>query len=263
MRFAPLALAVLCAVVLFSGLSGVGFVDEREARDTVVARELLRYHEVLTPLYAREPLFDKPVLGYALDALGRWLDPRTPQGSRAVRAAAALGLVLLTASIGARHFGARAGWCSAGVLATMLGLPLAARTDGTQVVASLLGWVGCAGFADAVFGRDAGRDLRLVTAYGALGAALIVAGPLPALWPLAGLALYLRLARQRDGWHAARPLTGAAIVLAFALPWYGAMARVHGTAFLAHMPFFPYGAEPRGGWYRGALLAFGFLVVGG
>src|SRR2546426_330214 len=118
MRFAPLALAILCAAVLFTGLSQIGFVDEREARDAEVAR-----------------------------------------------ACAALGLVLLTASIGARHFGMRAGWCAAAVLATMLGLPLAARMDGAQVLASLLGWVGCAGFADAVFGRPAGRDLRLVTAY--------------------------------------------------------------------------------------------------
>ena len=263
MRFAPLALALLCAAVLFSGLSRIGFVDEREARDAEVARELIQRREVLTPLYAHEPLFEKPVLGYALDVLGRWLDPRTARASRLVRAFATLGLVLLTASIGARHFGTRAGWCAAGVLLSMLGLPLASRTDGTQIVASLLGWVGCAGFADAVFGRPAGRDLRLVTAYGALGATLVVTGPLAALWPLAGLALYLRLAGASDGWRSVRPLAGVAIMIGFALPWYGAMTEIHGRAFLARAPFFPYGVQPSGPWYAGVLLAVGFLVVGG
>jgi 4-amino-4-deoxy-L-arabinose transferase-like glycosyltransferase len=263
MRFAPFALALLCAAVLFTGFSRIGFIDEREARDAQVARELIQRHEVLTPLYAREPLFEKPVLGYALEVLGRWLDSRTARASRLVRACAALALVLLTASIGARHFGTRAGWCAAGVLLTTIGLPVASRTDGAQVMASLLAWVGCAGFADAVFGRPAGRDLRLVTAYGALGAALVVTGLLSALWPLAGLALYLRLARTRDGWGSLRPLAGVAIMIGFALPWYGAMIEIHGRAFIARAPFFPYGVQPAGSWYAGLLLAIGFLVVGG
>ncbi|MBI1796192.1 MAG: hypothetical protein HYR74_03980 [Candidatus Eisenbacteria bacterium] len=261
MRFAPLALAVLCAAVLFTGLGHVGFTDEGEARDNEVARELIERREVLTPLDAHEPRFEKPVLGYALEALGRWMSPTSAGPARAVRAIAALALVLLTGSIAARHFGARAGWCAAAALVTMLGLPFAARTDGTQVLATLLAWVGCAGYADALFGRRAGRDLRLVTAYGALGAALVIAGPLPATWPVAGLALYLRLARPEGGWRAVRPLAGLAIVIGFALPWYGAMAGIHGAPFLAHAPFFPYGTQPRGPWFAGVPLAMGFLIV--
>src|SRR5262245_31628716 len=263
MRFAPLALALLCAAVLFTGLGRIGFIDEREARDAEVARELIQRHEVLTPLYAREPRFEKPVLGYALEAVGRWLGPQSARAARIARAIAVVALVLLTASIGARHFGVRAGWCAAAVLVTTLGVPLALHTDGTQVLASLLGWVGVAGFADAVFGRREGRDLRLVAAYGALGATLVIAGPLPALWPLGGLALYLRLARPAGGWRMVRPLAGLAIVIGFALPWYGAMLGIHGEGFAARAPFFPYGTQPRGAWYAGVPLALGFLVVGG
>jgi 4-amino-4-deoxy-L-arabinose transferase-like glycosyltransferase len=263
MRFAPLALAALCAAVLFTGLGRIGFIDEREARDAEIARELIDHREVLTPLYAREPRFEKPVLGYALEAVGHWLSPTSPRAARVARAIAAVALALLTASIGARHFGVRAGWCAAAVLVTTLGVPLAMHTDGTQVLGTLLAWVGCAGFADAVFGRPEGRDLRLVAAYGALGATLVIAGPLPALWPLGGLALYLRLAHPDGGWRMLRPVAGLAIVVGFALPWYGAMLGIHGGSFAAHAPFFPYGTQPRGAWYAGVPLAMGFLVVGG
>ena len=45
MRLAPLLLAALCALVLFSGLGRVGFLDWREAGSAAVARELYRAHE--------------------------------------------------------------------------------------------------------------------------------------------------------------------------------------------------------------------------
>src|SRR5262245_59226740 len=137
MRFAPLLLAVLCGLVLFTGLGRIGFTDWREARGAVVASENLTQREVLTPLVDGEPLFEKPIIGYALDLLAAWRGPGAARASRALRAVAAVTLLLLTASIGAQHLGARAGWIAAGVLCTSIALPMAARTDGTQVLATL------------------------------------------------------------------------------------------------------------------------------
>jgi 4-amino-4-deoxy-L-arabinose transferase-like glycosyltransferase len=254
-------LALPCAAVLFAGLNTVGFLDVREAHDAAVARELIRRHELLTPVLGGEPQFQKPILGYVVDAAGAALRPEAPVAARALKATLALALVILTGALGARHFGPRAGWCAAGVMATSLGLPLAARTDGTQLLATLLGWTGCAGLADALFGRSAGRELRLVVAWGALAATLVVAGPLPALWPVAALALYAALVRSRAGWSAARPGVGLAILIGLALPWYGAMAERHGADFLGRVPFFPYGLEPRRVWYAGLVSAPAFLVV--
>ena len=189
MRFAPLFLAALCALVLFSGLGRVGFMDWREARGALVARELVTRREALTPLLNTQPWFEKPMASYALDVLAEWRHPGSPSTSRILRAIAAIALLLLTASIGAQHLGARAGWIAAGVLGSSIAFPLAARTDGTQVLATLFGWAGCAGFADALFGRRGGREARLLVAYGGLAAALLCGGLLPALWPFAGAAL--------------------------------------------------------------------------
>jgi 4-amino-4-deoxy-L-arabinose transferase-like glycosyltransferase len=262
MRVASLLIAALCAGVLFSGLGRIGFVDPGEARDAAVARELIDRGELLTPVLGGEPLLDKPLLGYAVEAAGARLTPGSPVGARGLRAALALGLVLLTASIGGHQFGARAGWCAAGVLATSLAFPLAARIDGVQVLATLLGWVGAAGFADALFGRRAGRSGRLVVAYGALAIALVSAGPMAALWPIGGLALYLGLARRPDSWRLIGLWPGLGILVGLGIPWYGAMLERHGLVFLAHAPFFPYGIPEQSSWLSAPIRALAFLVLG-
>src|SRR5262245_28651782 len=98
MRVAPLALATLCLLTLFLGLDRTAPPDAREAAVAGVAREILRRHEPLTPLYALEPLFEKPILAYAPEVLARWLDPATPLRSRQIRAGLAVLLLMLTAS---------------------------------------------------------------------------------------------------------------------------------------------------------------------
>jgi len=50
------------AQVLSVPLASLDQVDVREARDTEVARELIRNREVLTPLLGTEKLMEKPVI---------------------------------------------------------------------------------------------------------------------------------------------------------------------------------------------------------
>ena len=186
----------------------------------------------------------------------------SPFATRLYKAAIAVVLILLTASVGAQHFGGRAGWCAAGVLVSSIALPLAVRSgDGTQLLGTLLAWIGCGGFADALFGRPSGRALRLVVAYASLAAAMLVAGPLSALWPVLGLALYLALARTPDGWGRSLSWLGLAVVIVVVLPWYAAMGR-QDPGFLARAWAFPYAAETRGTWYAGFVLPFAYLAVG-
>lgn len=261
MRFAPLLLALICLAVLFTGLDRVPRLDQREARDALVAREMIDRREPLTPLLQGEPLFEKPVAAYAAEVLTLAPGERWTVRSRVLRAVLATVLVLLVASIGAEHFGPRAGWLAAGVLCTSLALPIASRTDGTQLLGTLFGWLGASGFADATFGRRSGRDARLVVSYGALAAALMTAGPLAALWPLGGVALYGALARRPDVMRNVRPLPGLLIAAGVALPWYTIMIERYGAAFLARAPFFPYAAEPRGAWFAQPVVAVSLFVI--
>ena len=270
-RLLPLVLLALLAVTLLPGLAAVDAIDWREARDAAVTRNTAQSAEWVSPLYANEPWFEKPLLGYLHEMLAtrvlRRLVPGAPSDltdvavSRAVRAAMAAALALLTASICARCFGMLGGWRGGCALASMLGLPLATRSDGGQLAATLLAWLGIGALLDVVRGRAALPDLTRAFGYLALGLAFVVGGPLPAIWPLLGFALYFVLARGHAGWRALRPLGGLAIILGVGLPWYGIMAALFGGEFLARVPWFPYAAETRGAWYTGPLLALSFAVV--
>jgi 4-amino-4-deoxy-L-arabinose transferase-like glycosyltransferase len=251
-----LGLACLALVALFVGLERPDWMDEREARDAAVAQRLVAFREPLTPTLDGTPWFEKPVLGYALEAAAITWSHGTPAGPRAARAVLAIALVALTVAIGRRWLGGRAGWLAGAVLATSLALPLAARTDGTQLFATSLGWIGWAVLARARSEGDPPRHLTL--GYLALALALLIAGPFPALWPLiavawgGGPAPGGRLHRR----------AGLILMLGLALPWYGAMLERHGAAFVAALPAFPYGEGPGAPWYTLPARVLGFLVVG-
>ena len=276
-RLLPLALAALLVLTLLPGLAAVEAIDEREARDLVTAFESMSHREVLTPIYAYEPFFEKPLPGYAPELLTRRVLVRLLPGSeqamtevaasRFVRALLAAALALAVTAIGTRAFGARSGWLAGCVLASSLGLPLAARADGAQVYATLLTWLGLGQWIALLTGRARVPTASLALGWLALGATAMTGGLLPALWPLAGFGLYFALARRGaqgsgpNGWRALDPWLGAVIVAGACLPWYGMMIAIHGPAFLAHVPWFPYASGVRGAWYAGPPLALSFAVV--
>lgn len=257
---ALLVLGAVSLLGLFVGLGSTEFADDREARDAAVARETLWRRDPLRPMLGGEPVLAKPLAGYLFEVAGALWTQRSAAGSRALRAAASLVLVIGTGWLGVRHLGRRAGLCGAVVLATSLAIPLAARSDGVQVIATTLDWAALLLFADVLLrGRS---PWRLALAYLALAAALVMAGPLPALWPLAGLALGLWWAKASGEWRRLSLGAGLLIMFALALPWYGAMINLMGREFLSHMFAFPYADPSPGHWYTMPARALGFLVVG-
>jgi 4-amino-4-deoxy-L-arabinose transferase-like glycosyltransferase len=287
MRFAPFALGIACFLTLFFGLDTVGYLDMREARDARVAEELRSAGEWLTPLLGHRPLYDKPLPGYLPELLTHDSVHESPLASRLLRAALATALVFLTWRLGSAHFGPRAGLAAGTVLASSLALPLAARTDAAQLLGTLAAWIALALFARAMFGaagarshatafagpgagaeaeatalrRSWGQSLSLPAAHLSLAAACLFAGPLPALWPLGGAALYARLSGRAEHWRVLRPWLALAVIVGLALPWYGAMTERHGEAFLSRAFLFPYGANASGPWYAGVVLSISLLVA--
>jgi 4-amino-4-deoxy-L-arabinose transferase-like glycosyltransferase len=270
-RLLPLALAALLGLTLLPGLAAIEAIDVREARDAEITRESTVGKEWMTPVFAHEPFFDKPALGYAPDLFARLALRRVVPGaladrsdiaaSRAVRVALAALLAAVVALLGAQAFGVRAGWLAGCALASAIGLPLAARADGGQLLATLCAWAAIAALLEVVQGRARAPDLMRYAAWVALGLAALAGGPLPALWPVAGFGLYFALARSHRGWRDLRPGSGLLIVLAIALPWYGVMYALYRDAFLACVPWFPYAMEPRGNWLAGPLIALSYPIV--
>ncbi len=269
MRLAPFVLGAAVLFTLFFGLDTVGYLDVHEARDAEVAEEVVHSREYLTPLFGHEPLYDRPLPGYWPEILAHDPVHESPLASRALRAGLAALLVALTAAIGRRHFGRRAGTFAAMVLVSTLVLPLAARVDTAQLLGSLGAWLAVAAFAHALFRIDPAKparprraEARIAGAHLALAATALQVGPLAALWPLGGAALYARLANRRDALRAVRPLPALIVILGFAAIWYVPMIERHGLPFLTRVPFFPYGASAAGPWYAGALLTVSLLVAG-
>lgn len=269
-RWLPLALLALLALTLLPGIAAVDALDEREARDAITAVESTQGREWLTPIYSHEAYFEKPLAGYAPEVLARRALRRVDRlasgtanvaTSRAVRALLAAALAFTIAGIGQRVFGARSGWLAGCALASMLGLPLAARMDGVQLVGTLFAWLGIGAWLDVLTGRSHARGVRVALGWIALGAALATAGPLPALWPALGVTLYFALARHPTGWGALDPWAGVLIVAGIGLPWYGLMLAIHGTPFLPHVAWFPYASGSRAAWLATVPLALSFAVV--
>src|SRR5215831_17805705 len=247
--------ALLALAALFIGLNRPDWMDEREARDAAVAQRILQLRDAITPTLDGTPRFEKPLLGYTVD-LATLGSSGSPAVSRAARAVLAVLLVALTVAIGRRRMGVRAGWIAGAVIATSLALPLAARTDGTQLLATTLAWIGWAILAGARLAPERPRHLTL--AYGSLALALLIAGPVPALWPLVAVELgggeVPRVRFHRTA--------GLLLMLGLALPWYGAMVERHGAAFLMALPAFPYGGGSGVPWFTHPARLLGFLVVG-
>jgi hypothetical protein len=130
----------------------VGALDEREARDLVTAYESTNHREWLSPIYGYEPFLRNRCPATRREVLVRRVLVRLLPGadeamtdvaaSRLMRALLAAALALAVTAIGTRSFGARSGWLAGCVMASSLGLPLAARADGVQVYATLLAWLG-------------------------------------------------------------------------------------------------------------------------
>ncbi len=269
-RLLPLALIALIALTLLPGIASVDALDEREARDLLTAYESTQGRQWLSPIYGHEVYFEKPLAGFAPEVLARRAVRRFfPSGgefrdvavSRLVRAALAAALAFAVAAIGTRVFGARSGWLAGCALASMFGLPLAARADGVQVLVTLLAWLGIGAWLDVLTGRARAGGLSMALGWFALGGVAVAGGPVPALWPVAGVAIYFALARHHAGWKVLDPASGALIVAGIALPWYGLMVAIHGVSFLPHVPWFPYASGTRGSWLAGLPLALSFAVV--
>jgi 4-amino-4-deoxy-L-arabinose transferase-like glycosyltransferase len=257
---ALLLLGAVSVLGLFVGLQSTGFSDDREARDAAVAREVWWRRELIRPMLGGEPELAKPWLGYMPELAGAAWTGHSPVGSRAIRAGAAVLLVLGTGWLGARHLGRRAGWAGAAALASSLAVPLAVRSDGLIVIATLLGWLAAWLFADVLLRGYS--PWRVSLAYLLLATTLMMAGPLPALWPLGGLVLGLWWAHAPSLWRRLHPIAGLLVMIGLALPWYGAMTYLLGGEFLVRALGFPYADPSAGHWYAFPARALGFLVVG-
>jgi len=200
-----------------------------------VGRQMAATHALsrwLTPHYNGLLWFDKPPFFYWLTGLSMRLFGANEFAARLPSALGAVGLVAIVSVLARRMYPQRAnaGLWAGFVLATGVQFFLLARAAVTDMtlaltltlaLASLYAWL------------DKGGQTRVIVLCGVwTGLACLVKGPVALVLIGAQLLLYLALTRR---WAlAAKPALwgGLALCLLVALPWYIAMIRWHGQAFV-------------------------------
>jgi 4-amino-4-deoxy-L-arabinose transferase-like glycosyltransferase len=224
-------LAAVCAVTFFAGLGTTALWEPDEPRFAEATRQMLLRHDYVTPWFNERPRFEKPILLYWLQlpffaALGP-----TEAAARIPSALAGLIAVLATFAIAREQVSARAGVLAGVALATTLRFVLYARQGLTDVPVTAA--VACAIWAmTRALGVEGHRQRRFAyLAWVFVAAAVLLKGPVaffaPIVWSLSAL-----FSGGRRALAGTRPIAGAAIVAAIALPWFALMYAMHGKAFL-------------------------------
>ena len=242
MRRHALVLVGLCALTFFVGLGRPALTDSDEAFYAESAREMIARGDWLTPYYNGEPRFEKPVLYYWAAAASYTVAGLSPGAARFPAAAAGLGLVLVTFFCARRWYDPPTALLAGVIGATSAGIVAVARQALPDLplafFVTLSTWAALVALLDDPERQPGPGERRawLVLAALAAAGAFLAKGPVgPALAALVVLpALAAEWRRQGVVLRVTAVDAGlaAAVFLAAALPWYGAMAAEHGAGYL-------------------------------
>jgi 4-amino-4-deoxy-L-arabinose transferase-like glycosyltransferase len=217
MRLVPVGVAVVAVALYFTGLADAPFLDPPEGVHAEVARSMVASGDFLTPHLDGVRYLDKPPLLYWLMALPMSVAGPTPGAARLASAVSGVACAAVTAWLGALLGGPRVGLLAGLMVAANLGVYVHSRLVKPELLLLLCLTLAWAGFAAAYLGRGGRRGLAVF--YVALGLAALAKDLLGAIGPLAAVAFFFAITRERPlgPWW---PWWGLAALAAVALPWY-------------------------------------------
>jgi 4-amino-4-deoxy-L-arabinose transferase-like glycosyltransferase len=231
-RGTALLLALVTALLLFR-LGEAPLVGPDEPRYARVAVEMFRRGDWIVPTLQGQPWLEKPALYYWMAGAAFSLFGETETAARLPSVLAAVVLTGLTALVGARLYGGAAGLHAGFIAGTSLLVFAYGRAAAMDVL--LAATVSAAiGFAGLRLVGIAG-PMAVVAAGACAGLALLAKGPLGALLPSLVALAYLAAAPDRGAaWRRIAGRLPLAVIgmLLVAGPWYAAILRAQGRAFV-------------------------------
>lgn len=227
-RAAFVLLAAGAAVLYLGGLGHFRLFARDEALYAEAGREMLASGDWITPRVNGGPFFEKPPLYYWLAAASYWALGVSPFAARLPGALMAIATVLMTAAIGSRVWGLRAGMLAGVSLATCLQVIVIGRMGIMDVPIMFLTTA-----ALLVYARWRHRGgLGSAAAFGVLVALGVLTKALAgALAPLiAAIHMAAHRGRGRPPWLASALIAVAAFAVV-AAPWFIAMGIRHGGEY--------------------------------
>lgn len=228
--FGWIGVAALLFIVLFWRLGDATFWDPDEAHYAETTRELIRTGDWWAPAYNEQTFFDKPILFHQLQAVTMLAFSDPELGARAVPALAALALVLITAWVGTALISSDTGVLGGLLVAASPGLFALARYAilDTLFTAFLFGGVSLAAVAAL---RN--RPRLQYPGYLLIGLATLTKGPLAiALCGVSMIGAAVLSSTLRQQLLRLRWITGLAIAIAVAAPWFVYMYLRFGQPFV-------------------------------
>ena len=221
-----LTLLLLSTLTFFLGLGRPAITDADEAYYAEASREMVESGDWLTPHYNYVDRWQKPVLYYWLTSSLYVIAGPAESAARFWSALSGVGLVLLTwvaarDGRGTAH-DARAAWLAGAIVATCYGYFAIARMALPDLPLAFF----------VTLGIWSALQRRWALAGLAAGLGFLMKGPVALVVP--ALVLIPVWIRERPSW---RPLLqgcalAAVVFAAIGLPWYVAMWREHGSAYL-------------------------------
>jgi 4-amino-4-deoxy-L-arabinose transferase-like glycosyltransferase len=218
-RGIPFGVAVVTAGLYFLALGQAPFLDPPEGFHAEIAQSMLESGDWITPHVNGVRYFDKPPVPYWLMAAAFAVDGVTTAAARFWTALAGVAVAAVTARVGMMLGSPRLALFAGLMVAANLGMFLYARIVKPDLLFILCIVLAYAGFAVAY--RGGGR-WALALFYGCLGLATITKDLLGAVGPLAVVALFFWLTRERPV-AAFVPWWGVALLAVVAVPWYAAV----------------------------------------
>jgi 4-amino-4-deoxy-L-arabinose transferase-like glycosyltransferase len=246
-RFDLIVILVAAAIYLGCMFSPPSLMDDVDATQAQIARNMLDSGDWVTARLDGVPYLEKPPLKYWMIAVSYKIFGVRDWAARLPIALSIVALCWLTARIGLWAFGARAGLYSGLALGTSVGLFLFTRVLIADVLLTFTITLAMWAFLRALEEDEPhpGRWAWLMAA--SIGTGLLLKGLIAAVFPVGGAVVYLLVARKlfvRETWKRLRPFSGLAIVLLIAAPW-------HVLATIRNPPYFDFSMRSVPGEYHG------------
>jgi 4-amino-4-deoxy-L-arabinose transferase-like glycosyltransferase len=215
-------LLCVAGIITFAYLGSIPLMDPDEPVYAETAREMLQFHDFISPRIYGEFWYDKPPMYYWLVAVAFKIFGVGEFAARLPSALLATAGAVLVYLSGRKLFGERAGLLAGLILVTSLEyfyLSKAAVTDVTLtffLTAALLAFL----------------HGKYYLFYSCAAFAVVTKGPIGIILCGAISGLYLILTHKRVLLKRMKLLSGTALFLIIALPWYILMYHYHGMSFI-------------------------------
>lgn len=236
--------AILAFTVLpyFLGLGASSLWDANESFYAETPREMIESGDLLNPSFNYRPRFNKPPLCYWVVGLSYRIFGVSETAERIPIALGALVMIAVALGLGRLLYSTEAGIIAALALASSPRFFMFSRRIIIDVYVAMFMSLALLFFALAE--ESAGearlsnrRRLFLMVSYVAVGLGVLTKGPVAALLPAITLVAYLAATRNLSRLREMMIPAGLIILIVIVVPWYAAICREHGWAYLESFLF--------------------------